>query len=88
MYNAFQKPIWITEFGCHWWPQQSNADTLAYLREVLPMLESNPAVQRYFYFTGRATGFNTTDLFTGQGSSIALTEVGALYFGYPASYAN
>lgn len=86
MYNAFQKPIWITEFGCHWWPQQSNADTLAYLKAVLPMLEANPAVQRYFYFTGRATGFNTTDLFTGQGADIALTEVGALYFGYPATY--
>jgi len=85
-FSNFHKPIWVTEFACHWWPQQNDTDTIAYLKETLPMLENHPAVQRYFYFVGRAPGFNTTQLFQGTGNNVSLTAVGELYFGYPANF--
>ena len=86
MYNNFKKPIWVTEFGCHWWPQKTDDDTLAYLKSALPMLESNEAVERYFFFTGRAPGFNVTQMFHGEGANTTLSAVGELYFGYPANF--
>jgi len=86
MYNNFHKPIWVTEFGCHWWPEKNDTDTMAYLKEALPMLERNAAVQRYFYFVGRASGYHATQLFHGEGHNVSLTAVGELYFGFPANF--
>ncbi|KAL5121348.1 hypothetical protein ACEQ8H_000816 [Pleosporales sp. CAS-2024a] len=44
-HNAFNMPIWITEFGVN--PGQGNAD--AFLKKVLPWLDQTEWVHRYAY---------------------------------------
>jgi hypothetical protein len=45
-YNALHLPIWITEFQCY----GTDAQQIAFLKAVLPWLDSQSYVARYAYF--------------------------------------
>jgi hypothetical protein len=70
----FGKPIWLTEFSCD--SSHSVADQMAYMREAIPYLESNPNVMRYAWFN--AKGIPNAELANTDGS---LTDLGQLYVG-------
>lgn len=59
IYKAFKKPIWLTEFNCHHYDKnhtpkyyfcKGNAQ-YNFLKAALPLLEKNPYVERYAWFT-------------------------------------
>lgn len=54
------KKLWITEFGTH------NADQAGFIKEVLPFLDGEDAVERYSYFMVK-----DGDLLSGNGLSAA-----------------
>ena len=51
-FKAFGKPIWLTEFACGFGGDTSVAGQEAYMREAIPILEQDPAIMRYAWFSG------------------------------------
>ena len=56
IYKQTKKPIWITEFACADYSNNNNpyknpTAQLNYMKSVLPMLEANPYVEKYSWFT-------------------------------------
>jgi hypothetical protein len=81
--TKYNKPIWLTEFamlgsGC----ATTDAAESSYLSAALPYLESEPAVARYAWFTGRSTSSPWINLL---GSSGQLTALGQQYVTAPQS---
>jgi hypothetical protein len=79
--TKYNKPIWLTEFamlgsGC----ATTEAAESSYLSAALPYLESEPAVARYAWFTGRSTSSPWINLL---GSSGQLTALGQQYVTAP-----
>lgn len=79
--KKYGKPIWLTEFAC------GDGDTAlanqkAYMQAAVPYLESEPAVVRYAWFSGRTGAIPNVDLL---GASGALTELGQIYVNLPQS---
>jgi hypothetical protein len=79
--KKYGKPIWLTEFAC------GDGDTAlanqkAYMQAAVPYLESEPAVARYAWFSGRTTAIPNVNLLAGSG---ALTELGQIYVNLPQS---
>jgi hypothetical protein len=70
--EAFGKPVWLTEFACGDIPNASVEDQALLLREALPLLEGDPQVERYAWFTGRATNVSNASLLDGDGELTAL----------------
>jgi hypothetical protein len=80
--STWTQPLWLTEFACtdgsgnaQPEPQQE-----AYMKTVLPLLEADPRVFRYAWFTGRSTGGSPWDLLGADGT---LTPLGQIYVDYP-----
>ncbi|RAO68623.1 uncharacterized protein BHQ10_004635 [Talaromyces amestolkiae] len=67
-YDRFQKPIWVTEFQL----QDSDANQVAFLQEVLPWMDQQSWIERYAYF-----GPFETFLINGAGNG--LSDVGKAY---------
>jgi beta-glucanase (GH16 family) len=95
-YQKYGKPIWITEFGCADWTQNTfsgnsataKAQVSAFMVAVLPALDSRSYVERYAWFPfddtdqwGGASGLY--DVGTGE-----LNQLGLQYrsLGNPAGY--
>jgi hypothetical protein len=81
--TKYNKPIWLTEFamlgsGC----AATAADEATYMTGALSYLESEPAVARYAWFTGRSTSSPWINLL---GSSGQLTALGQQYATAPQS---
>jgi hypothetical protein len=79
--TKYNKPIWLTEFamlgsGC---ATTASAEA-SYLSAALPYLESEPAIARYAWFTGRSTSSPWINLL---GSSGQLTALGQQYVTAP-----
>lgn len=56
IYALYHKPIWITEFALANWKVAATAEQQqAFAKEVLPMLESLPYVERYAWFSAPPT---------------------------------
>jgi len=72
--EAFDKPIWITEFACSGNP--TTDQQIAFLQDALAYLESEPRVERYAWFAGRADNMVNVDLLGNDGE---LTELGRAY---------
>lgn len=51
-FKAFGKPLWLTEFACGFGGDTSPAGQETYMRAAVPILEADPAVQRYAWFSG------------------------------------
>ena len=84
IYNKYQKPIWLTEFGAPdckalgWCGSNAAALTQAqvdaFVPQVIAMLEDLACVQRYAWFVDASqTGFELSALFNSSG---ALTQTG------------
>lgn len=81
-YEAFGKPVWVTEFSCMDDKSKVNdADELAYMKDAVAALEADPKVFRYAWFTGRSTGTPSVSVLgTDSGT---LTPLGQAYLTQP-----
>jgi hypothetical protein len=79
-YAKYGLPIWLTEFQREDSDNPTQAQNLAYLEEVLPMLEGLSYLERYAYYNW---GVNTT-LFNGDGTTNGLGHLYANVFSNPA----
>jgi hypothetical protein len=80
--STYTQPLWLTEFAC----TDSSGNPLsepqqeAYMKTALALLEADPRVFRYAWFTGRSTTSPSIDLLGADGT---LTPLGEIYVGYP-----
>lgn len=80
--SMWTQPLWLTEFAC----TDSSGKALSepqqetYMQAVLPLLEADPRVFRYAWFTGRSTGGSPWDLLGADGT---LTPLGQIYVDAP-----
>ncbi|KAK7482016.1 hypothetical protein BaRGS_00026708, partial [Batillaria attramentaria] len=82
LWNEFHKQIWLTEFSC---PQKNSvAEQLAYMRALLPRLESAHYVAKYSWFASRFHGdgwaVSATSLLDQHSST--LTQLGHYYVNF------
>ena len=78
--SRYNKPLWLTEFACLD-SGTINADVeAAYMRDALQLLESDPHVARYAWFTGRSTSQPAVNLLGADGR---LTPLGQIYVSAP-----
>lgn len=86
-FKKYNKPIWVTEFACGDDPHEQI--TLAvqknYMQAAVAYLESEPAVARYAWFSGRNNEIPYINLLGANGQ---LTELGELYMSLPYTSAN
>ncbi|WP_438018756.1 glycoside hydrolase family protein [Sorangium sp. So ce315] len=78
--KRYRRPIWLTEFSCGDGADRSLEAQAAYMGEAVPLLESDPDVFRYAWFSGRTDAIPNVDLL---GASGELTALGALYVSLP-----
>ncbi|MGE0326069.1 MAG: glycoside hydrolase family protein [Polyangiaceae bacterium] len=76
--SRFTQPIWLTEFACS---DAQNADEQrAFLVDAVTYLESDPRIERYAWFAGRADNVPHVDLLGTDGQ---LTALGQAYVDAP-----
>jgi hypothetical protein len=79
--TKYGKPIWLTEFSCLDGSLAANdANEEKYMTEAVALLESDPMIFRYSWFTGRFNQQPAIDLLAGSGT---LTSLGASYVAQP-----
>lgn len=61
--KKFNRPIWVTEFANR--VIQSEADKIAFMKDIVTNFENDPDIYRYSWFTGRVPG-SWTDMQEGQ----------------------
>ncbi|ATB38421.1 carbohydrate-binding protein [Cystobacter fuscus] len=83
LFKKYNKPIWLTEFACGDRPHDQITLEVQkkYMTDAVAYLESEPAVFRYSWFSGRSTYIPNVNLL---GASGQLTELGNLYVSLPA----
>ena len=75
--KKYGKPIWLTEFSCMDDGDHSAAGEQTYMKTALQILENDPTIFRYSWFTGRWTDPSVDiSLLGGDGQ---LTDLGNLY---------
>lgn len=77
--KRFQQPLWLTEFACD--SAKNSAEQQAFMEDALAYLEGEPRVERYAWFSGRATNVAHVDLLADSGE---LTALGQAYVSAPA----
>ncbi len=82
--KKYQKPIWLTEFSCldDDGLKGDPANQAAYLKDALELLENEPSIERYSWFTGRYDAVPAINLY---GQSGQLTPLGTQYTQTPGS---
>ncbi len=80
--TMFKKPIWLTEFSCLDGSLPATlVDEEQYMTQALQVLEADPMIFRYAWFTGRASGgASAVSLLAGTG---VLTALGQEYVTLP-----
>ncbi|WP_437591587.1 glycosyl hydrolase [Sorangium sp. So ce1000] len=78
--KRYGRPIWLTELSCGDSADRSLEAQAAYMREAVPLLESDPDVFRYAWFSGRTDAIPDVDLL---GASGELTPLGELHVSLP-----
>src|SRR6188768_255226 len=76
--SRFSQPLFLTEFACD--SAKSEAEQQAFLVDALSYLEAEPRIERYAWFSGRATNVAHVDLLGGSGE---LTALGKAYVNAP-----
>jgi hypothetical protein len=64
LWNAYHLPIFFTEFACGSpTDRKTQAQNLAYMNAIVPLLEAAPFVERYYWWADRTTAatFSLTD---------------------------
>lgn len=74
--ESFGKPIWLTEFACLDGDDTSTTQQATYMADALDLLENDPQVFRYAWFTGRYDSVPSINLLGEDGE---LTELGRQY---------
>jgi hypothetical protein len=80
--SKYTQPLWLTEFSCLDGNDTSEPTQEAYMKTALGILEADPRVYRYAWFTGRSTNTPSIDLLGADGT---LTPLGQIYVSYPES---
>ncbi|MDI1442508.1 glycoside hydrolase family protein [Polyangium sp. 6x1] len=80
--SKYTQKLWLTEFSCLDGSDTSEPVQQAYMKAALAILEADPRVERYAWFTGRSDFTPSIDLL---GESGELTPLGQTYVDYPAS---
>lgn len=79
--SKYDKPLWLTELACLDDPgDHSAAGQAAYMSDALAILENDPRVFRYAWFTGRSPSSPAIDLLGADGQ---LTPLGQEYVTHP-----
>ena len=81
-FKKYGRPIWLTEFSCGDGTDRSLTVQEQYMREAVAILEGDPDVFRYAWFSGRTSAIPNVDLLGADGQ---LTALGQEYVGLPAS---
>lgn len=76
--SRFSQPIWLTEFACS--DAQNPDEQRAFLIDAVAYLESDPRIERYAWFAGRADNVPHVDLLGADGQ---LTNLGQAYVDAP-----
>ncbi len=80
--SKYDKPLWLTEFSCLDGSLAATpANEAAYMSDALALLEADPKVFRYSWFTGRDSSQPAIDLLGTDGGS--LTPLGQAYVTFP-----
>jgi hypothetical protein len=80
--TRYHKPIWLTEFSClDGGLAATPANEAAYMQAAVQVLEADPMVFRYSWFTGRFPQQTAIDLLGGASGS--LTALGQKYIALP-----
>lgn len=78
LHERYGLPVWLTEFSCGDGAQnRPNADQLAFMKVVVPMLDAAPFVYRYAWMSAR--GDPARSLLETVNGEARLTDVGKLY---------
>lgn len=78
----YTQPLWLTEFACLDDAVLSDAKEANYMQDALGVLEADPAVFRYSWFTGRFPQQPVVDLLAAPAGT--LTPLGKAYGDHPA----
>ncbi|HEY3255677.1 MAG TPA: glycoside hydrolase family protein [Polyangiaceae bacterium] len=78
--KRFTQPLWLTEFACD--SAKSSAEQQAFLEDAVAYLEAEPRIERYAWFSGRASNVAQVDLLADSGQ---LTALGKAYVNAPSS---
>jgi len=76
--SRFSQPLWLTEFACD--SAKNSAEQQAFLEDAVAYLEAEPRIERYAWFSGRASNVANVDLL---GESGQLTALGKAYLNAP-----
>ncbi|HKO46364.1 MAG TPA: glycoside hydrolase family protein [Polyangiaceae bacterium] len=76
--SRFSQPLWLTEFACD--SAKNSAEQQAFLEDAVAYLEGEPRIERYAWFSGRASNVPHVDLL---GASGELTALGKAYVNAP-----
>jgi hypothetical protein len=76
--SRFSQPLWLTEFACD--SAKNSAEQQAFLEDAVAYLEAEPRIERYAWFSGRASNVAQVDLL---GESGQLTALGKAYVNAP-----
>jgi hypothetical protein len=82
-FKKYGKPVWVTEFSCMDAGDHSAAGEATYMKTAVDILEKDPTVFRYSWFTGRWPDPSGISLF--GSASGALTDLGNTYLTLPAT---
>jgi hypothetical protein len=81
--KKYGKPIWLTEFSCMDAGDHSAAGEQTYMKAAVQILENDPTIFRYSWFTGRWPDPSGVSLLGDASGS--LTDLGNLYMTLPAT---
>lgn len=71
--TKYDKPLWLTEFSClDGSLAENDANEASYMKDALALLEADPKVFRYSWFTGRSSTPAAIDLLADAGTLTAL----------------
>lgn len=80
----YRRPLWLTEFSCLDDTTITPAKEQQYMRDAVAVLEADPMVFRYAWFTGRFPSTEAIDLLAS--SSGTLTPLGRQYVTLPSAH--
>jgi len=78
----YAQPLWLTEFACLDDAVLTDPKEAQYMQDALGVLEADPAIFRYSWFTGRFPSKPVVDLLAAPAG--ALTPLGRAYVDRPA----
>ncbi len=76
--SRFSQPLWLTEFACD--SAKNSAEQQAFLEDAVAYLEAEPRIERYAWFSARASNVANVDLLAESGQ---LTTLGKAYVNAP-----